>query len=287
MVHRTQEYFDMGNAIRKLVLNRHILCFQEVHGHSAAVRASFSRWLPGWNIVPSVCVDSQGFPDPASGGVVIAVCPKLASFCEIEPLEIVPGRCLSVSLSALVGGLQRNLQILTVHNYGLSFSQVNDVGMQLDSVLQVCQAQPCQFFALILGDFNFAARDDRTFKIGRPAGESVPSPSCTSGTRQLQWEKHLRHWCEVWQPFPTHFNKVGNSCNRLDRAFSACPKSLLLKLNDSFLFLVPLRRFLLGGRVIMRPRPLVLGKVAVVLPRLLLYLVGLPNTRILNNMFLL
>ena len=234
MVHRTQEYFDMGNAIRKLAHNRHVLCFQEVHGHSAAVRASFGRWLPGWTIVPSVCLDYQGFPDPASGGIVIAVCPKLASSCEIEPLEIVPGRCLSVSLSALVGGLQRNLQVLTVHNYGLSFSQVNDIGIQLDSVLQVCQSHPCQYFSLLTGDFNFAARDDRTFKIGRPEGESMPATSCSSGTRQLQWEKHLKHWCEIWQPFPTHYNKVGNSCNRLDRAFSACPKSLLLKLNVSF-----------------------------------------------------
>ena len=233
VVHRTQEYFDMGNAIRKLALNRHILCFQEVHGHSSAVRASFNRWLSGWNIVPSVCVDSQGFPDPASGGIVIAICPKLSSFCEIEPQEIVPGRCLSVSLSALVGGLQRNLQILTVHNYGLTFSQVNDIGNMLDLSFETCQAQPYQFFSLLTGDFNFGARDDRNFKIGRPVEHSSLTPACTTGSRQLQWEKHLRRWCEIWQPFPTHYNSVGNSCNRLDRAFSACPKSLLLKLNVS------------------------------------------------------
>ena len=94
----------MGNAIRKFANNRHILCFQEVHGHREAVVASFGRWLPGWNIVSSVCVDAQNFADPASGGGVIAVCPKLNSFCKTEPKEIVPGRCLSVSLSALVGG---------------------------------------------------------------------------------------------------------------------------------------------------------------------------------------
>ena len=70
----------MGNAIGKLVVNTHILCFQEVHGHSEAVVASFGRWLPGWNIVPSVGVDDQNFDDPASGGIVIAVCPKLSSF---------------------------------------------------------------------------------------------------------------------------------------------------------------------------------------------------------------
>ena len=104
VVRRSHEYFEMGNAIRKLAFNKHILCSQEVHGHSVAVRASFDRWLPGWNIVPSLCVDYQGFPDPASGGVVIAICLKSPSICEIEPLEIVPGRCLSVSLSAVCVG---------------------------------------------------------------------------------------------------------------------------------------------------------------------------------------
>ena len=85
----------------------------------------------------------------------------------------------------------------------------------------------------LIGDFNFAARDDRVFKIGRPEAESRPATVGSSGIRQLQREKHLLRWCELWQPFPTHYNKVGNSCNRLDRAFVSCPKSLLLKLNVS------------------------------------------------------
>ena len=62
----------------------------------------------------------------------------------------------------------------------------------------------------------------------------MPAPICSSGTRQLQWEKHLKLWREIWQPCPTHYNKVCNSCKRLDGAFSPCPKSLLLKLNVAF-----------------------------------------------------
>ena len=83
-MHRSHEYLDVGNATRKLAVNRHALCFQEVHGHRAAVVASFSRWLLGWSIVPSVCADAQNFPDPASGGIVIAVCPKLVSFVRLS-----------------------------------------------------------------------------------------------------------------------------------------------------------------------------------------------------------
>ena len=126
----------------------------------------------------------------------------------------------------------RQLCRLVVTQKASGIGHVN-IGNHVDSVLQICHPQPCQFFSLLTGDFNFSAGDDRTFKIGRPEEDAVPATSCNSGTRQLQWEKHLKHWCEIWQPFPTHYNKIGNRCNRLDRAFSACPKSLLLKLNVS------------------------------------------------------
>ena len=105
VVHRHNEYFDMGNAVRKLAVNIDILRFQEVHGYNVAALASFKRWLPGWNIMHSGCVDTNFFSDPASGGCVIAICLELCIICEIEPKEIVPGRCLSVSLSSNAGGL--------------------------------------------------------------------------------------------------------------------------------------------------------------------------------------
>ena len=78
-------------------------------------------------IVCSGCLDFQGFATPGSGGVVIVVCPRLSSVCNIELLEIVPGRCISVSLWAVVSGLQRNLHILTLHNFGLSNAQVSAI----------------------------------------------------------------------------------------------------------------------------------------------------------------
>ena len=155
VVHRKHEYFDMVNAIRKLAFNTDILCFQEVHGLRASVLSSFRRWLPGWNISHSECVDFQNFPDPASGGCVIAICPKLCGTCEIESKEIVPGRCLSVSLWAQISGILRNLHILTLHNYGLTSEQVSAVGAKLDSIGEVCLRQPNKDFACFIGDFIF------------------------------------------------------------------------------------------------------------------------------------
>ena len=102
VVHRTKEFHNQGAKIRKLSINRDILCFQEVHGGSPAVKAFFTRNLPGWHISLSVCKDLQYSEDPSSGGIVIAICPKLNRVCSIVPLEIVPGRCLSVSLWAVV-----------------------------------------------------------------------------------------------------------------------------------------------------------------------------------------
>ena len=169
--------------------------------------------------------------DPSSGGIVIAICPKLSRVCNIVPLEIVPGRCLSVSLWALVSGIKRNLHILTLHNFGLSNDNVSSIGSILHTLGEDCRRQPTQEFAYLSVDFNFSARDDRIFKVGRPLLESSPATFGGSGTRQSLWERFLCHWTEVVQPFPTHYNKYGNTCNKLDRAFVPCPSSMLLKLS--------------------------------------------------------
>ena len=109
----------MGNVVKELAVNRHVLCFEEVHGPKASVVACFNRWLSGWNILASVRLASQDFEDPAPGGVVIAICPSLNNVCSAEPYEIVPGRCLSVSSFAHVSGLLRTLQVLLFIIMGL------------------------------------------------------------------------------------------------------------------------------------------------------------------------
>ena len=50
VVHRTKEFHNQGPAIKRLSNNRDILCFQEVHGKSPAVKAFFNRVLPGWHV---------------------------------------------------------------------------------------------------------------------------------------------------------------------------------------------------------------------------------------------
>ena len=51
-------------------------------------------------------------------------------------------------------------------------------------------------------------------------GRRIGSDICRIGQR----------WCS---PSPTHYNKYGNTCNKLDRAFVPCPSSMLLKLSVS------------------------------------------------------
>ena len=77
--------------------------------------------------------------------------------CNIELLEIVPGRCISVSIWALVSGLKRNLHILTLHNFGLSVSQVKRIGNIMNTIKEDCRRQPTLEFACLVGDFNFLA----------------------------------------------------------------------------------------------------------------------------------
>ena len=81
VVHRAKEFHNQGAAVKRLSVNGDILCFQEVHGKSPAVRAFFNRILPGWHVCLSVCRDSQMVEDPSAGGVVIVVCPRLSGVC--------------------------------------------------------------------------------------------------------------------------------------------------------------------------------------------------------------
>ena len=122
----------MGSTTSSFARNRHVVCFQEVHGNMADILLSFTRWLPGWLIVRLSCCDSDGFDDPAFGAVVIAICSMLRGLCPVEDRAIVPGRCLSVTLCSDSSGLHKRVHILNLHNYGFTGGQVSAVGAVLD-----------------------------------------------------------------------------------------------------------------------------------------------------------
>lgn len=213
----------MGNVIKELAVNRHVSCFEEAHGPKASVVECFNRWLPGWNILSSVCRDSQDFEDPASGGVVIATCPDLSSICSVEFYEIVPGRCLSVLLFAHVPGLLRSLQVLTIHSYGLSIGQVALIGSHLDQVLEVChrhlvRTSPtssatstfllAMIEPLLLGDLVRKARLPQLATRGR--GSGIGKSICCSGRKSgnlipptiIKLAMLVIGW--IGLPFPAH-----------------------------------------------------------------------------------
>ena len=110
----------MGPIIAKYVRNRHVVCFQEVHGNRDDILLTFSQWLPGWSIFVSGCLDFQGFASPGSGGVVTAVCPNLNRLCSFEERILVDGRCLLVSLCSHSLGLYKRVHVINLHNYGLT-----------------------------------------------------------------------------------------------------------------------------------------------------------------------
>ena len=85
---------------------------------------------------------------------------------------------------------------------------------------------------IILRDFSFIAGDDRVFKVGSPpvGASTLAQSSSSSGSRKAAWMRHLSSWTELVQPFPTHYDSKGNTVSRLDRAFIACPISLVLEL---------------------------------------------------------
>ena len=140
----------MGSTMSSFAKNRHVVCFQEVHGNMADIVLSFTQWLPGWLIVRSSCCDSDGFDAPASVGVVTAICPMLRGLCTVEDRVIVPGRCLSVTLCPDSFGLRKRVHILNLHNYGFTGGQVSAVGAVLDKNFQDSVSRPKEEFGVII-----------------------------------------------------------------------------------------------------------------------------------------
>ena len=92
---------SMSNHIKRLAKVGHILCLQEVHGYWGDILHSFKGWFPGWKIFGSPSLNPDGTTNHTSGGVVVAVCPTLASVAYFEEHSIIPGRAFG--LSVLVG----------------------------------------------------------------------------------------------------------------------------------------------------------------------------------------
>ena len=69
-----------------------MLCFQEVHGLPTEILRQFQIWLPNWQFCVSGFLDTEGFPNAGTGGVVIAVRPGVARGVVTQHI-LVHGRC--------------------------------------------------------------------------------------------------------------------------------------------------------------------------------------------------
>ena len=75
---------SMSRHVKRLAKLGHILCFQEVHGSLGDVLLSFREWLPDWKIFGSPSVNPDGTFNHSSGGLVIAICPNIASVANLK-----------------------------------------------------------------------------------------------------------------------------------------------------------------------------------------------------------
>jgi len=220
----------MGRVIQRFAANRHILCFQEVHGLEGEVLHHFEALLPRWKIFCSSSLDQDGLPMANAGGVVTAICPELAAQANFEERCLVPGRCVAVSI--LAGA--RVLTVLNLHNYGLQTSQVQFLATYLSSLAINIKVNPCARFGILVGDLNIKAENEKSFKVGRDfdsgARDRGYSNPLFSGHLLRWWGKIFEDWTELIQPFPTHYDHQHKTCSRIDRGWVLCPSSLLVKL---------------------------------------------------------
>ena len=111
-------------SIKLLSRSAHVLCLEEVYGHSQEIENCLSLWLPGWKFFASSAHCADGSHNFGAGGVVIALCPAVAAGAvSIIPNIIVKGRCNSVSINFAAG----RICIINIHNYNLLKTQIHKV----------------------------------------------------------------------------------------------------------------------------------------------------------------
>ena len=218
------------NTIKQLSRSAHVLCLEEVHGHSQEIEKCLSLWLPGWKIFASSAHCADGSHNFGAGGVVIALCPAVAAGAvSIIPNILVKGRCNSVSIN-FAGG---RICIINIHNYNLLKTQIQKIGAFLARIAAVDRTNPTENFSLLVGDFNFLAEGDHRFKIGRPALAANLSRPLPSYSHAKHWKTILDNWTELAQPFPTHIISNSESASRLDRGFTSAPANQILNIDIS------------------------------------------------------
>ena len=225
----------MGIHLKRLSKAAHILCLQEVHGEEGDTFHQLSNWLPGWKILVSCSLRSDGTFNGGAGGVAIAICPLLNNLAICNPQCVVPGRCLGTSIC--LG--DKVLTVCNVHNYGLSFADTRSIKDFLFLLGSGIEVDPTRRIGILIGDLNIKAEHEKSFKIGvaqfpnssRPPPDRGFSNPLFSGQRLAVWRQILSTWTEISQPMPTHFDIASKTCSRIDRCWIFGPSNLLIKLH--------------------------------------------------------
>jgi len=216
-------------TLQSLGFERHVdaICLQEVHGVASDIEHSLKAAFPGWAVLASHCLDADGLPYSAAGGVAILLSPRLAGMATVDFCELVPGRCMATTCR--LGDNKFNL--INIHNATLTQSGLRRILEFLESSRSFDSCYPMNSDCLLVGDLNFMASGDRRFQAGRPIAASLRVPVTTSATLQNLWMQELKHWTEIVQPFPINYSASGNSCARIDRAFCTIPTAHLINMN--------------------------------------------------------
>ena len=216
-----------GNIVRQLSLTSDIICLQEVHGYSGEIVSELSAWLPNWKVFFSA-VTADGMAKRDSGGVLFAISPHIVGTFSLTIFQ--PGRVASLSIFSSLG----SLDIMNIHNYGISSQNFQSLSQHLDFIQQQASMLPLDFFAAAVGDCNYIIDGEPRFRVGQvPDTSSVASSVSAGASRAAQFGEVLSTWIELHQPYPTHFSSSNNSCARLDRVYVSTGVSAFMNLRIS------------------------------------------------------
>jgi len=208
----------MLQIVRNLDMRVDVLLLQELHGNTAEILNQLSMWLPGFLVFGTACQDDYGKGRIASGGCAIVIRPEFA-LAPPQHLVMVPGRCHFVSF--MTRG-EVEVHIGNLHNFDIAKHQISTVGAHLKLISEWEAANPMHVFSFFGGDLNYDLPGRHRFVAGLPV-EGGPERCMPSFVNGAVWDKYLKYWTEMVQPYPTCYTAASGSSARLDRCFFCGP----------------------------------------------------------------
>ena len=196
--------------LRQLLHRSDVVAVQEAHGYVELIHNDLAD-------VSKLFLWLHSIPDSGSGGLLFAIRKTFSSTSVLH--ETVPGRVAYAAINTTFG----TLNVINVHNYGTSESQMAVVERTIRSLIDDGIARYKEVMTLLAGDMNFLDPGEHRLLIEKP--RDLLHAHNDHSFHDAMWGRIFEGMVELQQQSHTHYDHASLSLSRIDRLYMAAGSS--------------------------------------------------------------